>query len=236
MTARNLAVWSYAILTACSSGMSGAIGGDASRPEPVPDDTSASADSLFRELEERLLESASLRMRYTIAAEGALSASLGGNLDLAEESRVTLDAEGTFDNSPVALHLRSDGREMRGGSEVDTFANDAPQGLREALIIGLTRMGLLHTLARLTAGAPPDHAEGGVREWVQVEDIRDTPKRSGADTNFRVLRFSILVNGERSGEASLWMDRQSGLPVRREQNVDFPTGVMRVVEEYGFLP
>lgn len=208
---------SAGILAACSSGRSGTA-------------------ARFYDLEERLLRAEPLRLRYTITAEGAFAASLSGTLHLAEGSQADLSATGTFGGAPVRLHLRSDGRRMDGGSEERTFAAEASPHLREALIIGLTRMGLLHNLARLTAGAPPDHAAGGVQEWVQVGEVSGGDERAAEQPEQMELRFLIFVSGERSAEATLGIDRRSGLPARREQVVDFPTGTMRVVEEYEFLP
>jgi hypothetical protein len=69
----------------------------------------------------------------------------------------------------------SHGRIMEGGNAVRRFHADAPAGLTEALVLGFTRMGILHNLARLTRGAAPDHADGGVREWVEVRDVHVVP-------------------------------------------------------------
>jgi len=51
------------------------------------------------------------------------------------------------------------------------FDEPVPPEVREALVIGLTRMGILHNLARLVAGVPPDRASGGVRDWVEGREI-----------------------------------------------------------------
>jgi len=51
------------------------------------------------------------------------------------------------------------------------------------------------------------------------------------------MRYRITaLSGERSGGAMLRIHHDSGLPARREQTVEFPTGTMRVVEQYEFLP
>ncbi|MBA2670696.1 MAG: hypothetical protein H0U67_10020, partial [Gemmatimonadetes bacterium] len=46
------------------------------------------------------------------------------------------------------------------------------------------------------------------------------------------VRFDIHVSGTRIAEAVLWIHRTTGVPVRREQVVNFPGGSMSVVEEY----
>lgn len=203
---------------------------DPSAPPP-----SASPQTLFQGLEERLLHDPDFGMQYAITAEGAVTASLTGTLHLVDENEVELLATGTFADIPVKLSLRSDGRRMDGGSQEHTFTMDAAPALREALVIGLTRMGLLHNLARLSAGSSPDHAEGGVREWVQTGDVSGGGEPETADAPFVELRFPIFVSGQRSAEVTLWVDRATGLPARREQVVRFPTGEMRVFEEYELL-
>jgi hypothetical protein len=165
------------IVAACFSATPGAAAQGTADP-PASADSSAPPDALFRNLEERLLGAPAWRMRYTITADGAVAASLSGTLQLADSNQVELHATGTFAGAPATLHLRSDGRRMDGGSEKRTFTAAAPPELREAVIIGLTRMGLLHTLARLTAGAAPDHATGGVQEWVRVKEL--TGEKAGA--------------------------------------------------------
>ena len=103
-----------------------------------------------------------------------------------------------------------------------------PAGLAAALVVGLTRMGVLHNLAMLVGGAAPARAEGGVEDWVQTVDHRPL---SPAPAEGEAICFGLRVEGEPSGEATLWLDAD-GMPTRREQIVPFPEGEMRVVERY----
>ena len=86
-------------------------------------------------------------------------------------------------------------------------------------------MGVLHNIAMLSGGAPPDHANGGVDDWVKTVEHRH-PEGSGSG-----VMFDLVVDGTPSGSATLWIDEQ-GQPLRREQRVDFPEGTMIVVERY----
>jgi hypothetical protein len=107
--------------------------------------------------------------------------------------------------------------------------------LKEALLLGLTRMGLLHNLARLTANAPPDHADVGVREWVTLSSFasdRTDPVNAPIPETFRHgISFELTVAEQRAGSAVLEIDAH-GRPVIRRQTVEFPAGRMRVVERY----
>jgi len=218
--------------------LAGCLGGPNARSEPgnaaEAVDPAAAPGALFAQMERRLLDAPDLHLRYTVASEGAFDASLAGTLQIRQGPVVELQAAGTFGDAPVTLHLLSDGRTMVGGSAQRTFREATPPALHEALVLGLTRMGILHNLARLTGGATPDRAAGGVEEWVEVREIAVEPPAAGADPGQLVLAFAIHVAGTRTAEARLWIDRRTGLPVRREQVVSFPGGSMRVVEHYEF--
>ena len=214
-------------------------------------DVQADPARRFEALEARLLDAPELHITFTVTSEGAFPASLTGTLDLGRDSTVALRADGSFGDAVVDLHLRSDGRVTEGGSGDATFSGPTPPALREALVVGLTRMGILHNLALLTAAAPPDRAGGGVAEWVQVHEVHDPrrpatdPATTGADRpaanrapaerpGLDGLAFTLHVAGARAGEAVLWLDPATGLPVERHQTVVFPSGRMAVVERYEF--
>ncbi len=192
--------------------------------------TPVAAAELFEALEARLMEGP-VELRYRVTSEGAFAAELEGGLRM-EGRQVELAGEGTFGGAAVSLHLVADADSMEMRSPGGQVTQAVPPHLREALVIGLTRMGILHNLARLSAGHAPDRAGGGVREWVQVREVRLDQEESGAG-EIR-MHFDIHVNGARTADATLWLDGATGLPLRREQVVRFPTGEMRVVERYGF--
>ncbi len=203
--------------------------------EPVHREQDAGEE--FHELESMLLASAGaggLRMAVDVSSEGAFESSLGGVVVLEQGNVGSIEVDGSF-GGPAELRLESDGSRLTGGSSAGEFDTATPGGLNEAIIVGMTRMGILHTLARLVGGEPPDHMEGGVREWVQAVDLEMLRE---IDTDGRaVMRFDfgLVVAGEQSGTATLWFDAVSRLPLRREQTVQFETGEMRVIERYEFI-
>ena len=222
--ARFIALW-CALLAACS-------------PEPaLPTETLGAtevvdAEAIFHQLEATLVAADTVLFECSITAEGVVSSDLAGSLWLASGNRARIGVAGTFASEAVELTLLSDGTRLDGGSGAATFDIETPIGLREAILIGAMRMGLLHNLAMLTGGAPPDGADGSVREWVQVSGFAtgDVAVIEGAEA--RPIRFQLTVAGRPSGEAELWIDTKSGLPVRRNQTVRFDSGDMRVVETY----
>ncbi|HSJ24329.1 MAG TPA: hypothetical protein VK929_06670 [Longimicrobiales bacterium] len=188
-------------------------------------------------VEARLLNATSLELRFRVTSAGAFTADLAGTLRLEQDpagpQRVELAADGTFGEDAVTVRLDAAGDTMAGGAAQRRFSEPVPDALWPALALGLTRMGILHNLARLTAGLPPDHASGGVAEWVELSDVRQDEEAS--DDARVAWRFDIIVAGSRTAEATLWLDRATGLPLERRQVVTFPGGEMTVTETYDFV-
>lgn len=201
--------------------LAGALAGHATAAEP------ASADAALAALEARLLAAERVVLRYRVSARGAFEAELAGDL-LLLPSDAQLRAGGTFGGAPVDLWLYAGAGRMQGGSTQRSFDEPTPGALRAALVLGLTRMGILHNLARLSAGSAPDHAAGGVEDWVQIIEPEWLALDEPAE---RRLGFGVEVAGQRAGEAELWLSAE-GLPLRRRQVVRFPGGEMHVLEEY----
>jgi hypothetical protein len=188
-------------------------------------------ESALADLEERLLTAPTLHLRYRVQAAGAFSADLDGELRLEGSDVVQLMASGTFGATPVQLHLHAADGHMRGGSGAQSFEGAVPDHLRSALVLGLTRMGILHNLSRLSRGLAPDHAAGGVREWVVARDVTLLDQSEGGSGSTPGLHFSIEVAGMPAAEASLWTNHE-GWPLRRTQTMRFPGGEVLVTEEY----
>ena len=179
----------------------------------------------FSVLEDRLLKAGTVRFNFHVTAEGVVEADLRGALDITQGGGIQLTGSGHFGRQPVDLLLRSDEEQYEFGNGANRTTAPRPAHLKEALLIGLTRMGILHNLARLTSATSPDHADGGVREWVVVGSFAVDAADSAATS------FEMTVAGERAGSASLEID-SLGRPVARRQTVQFPSGEMRVVERY----
>jgi hypothetical protein len=179
----------------------------------------------FSALEDRLLNASLVRFDFHVTAEGAFEADLRGALHIDDVERVQVTASGQFGGQPVELFLRSEGEEVEFGNGPNRTSGARPRNLNEALLMGLTRMGILHNLARLVSGRAPDHADGAVSEWAGVSSFAAVVGDSDA------LSFDITVAGEPAGSAVLEFDSR-GRPTGRRQTVQFPSGEMRVVERY----
>ncbi len=192
----------------------------------------ADAAEALLALERRLLAAKAIHLRGEITASGAYAATLAGTFIVSEPNRAQISFAGEFERAPAAIALVSDGERMAGGAPALEFDLAVPAALNEALLLGWIRMGLLHNLAMLNSGAPPDGGDGSVRGWVELRNVGRGDSGNIASADVDVISFDLFVRGELAGHAALWIDRTTGLPLFREQTVDFAGGTMQVVERY----
>lgn len=195
--------------------------------------TTQDAVEAWANLESRLLDTDPLRVRFDVESTGLIASNLRGSVSMSGDS-VDLTAAGEFAGQPQSLRLLADPDVIHVGPPEDPIAADGAPGLRESIVIGLTRMGILHNLARLTANATPDHMRGGVRQWVRVDSLAWGPEETLDGRPARSLDFRIIVDGADAGSARLYLDQETGLPLQRLQTVRFPQGDMEVTETYVF--
>lgn len=184
------------------------------------------------ELEQRLQSATEVEIAFVIESDGAVVSHLEGELRWVRDGAVSLTASGEFAGVAQALELRGDADSLEtllGGAS--HWTGERPPALVEALVIGLTRQGLLHNLAVLTGGLPPDHANGGAAEWVEVVTPQLGEPELLGTVQARPLEFQITVEDQLVGHATLWLDGR-GIPLERQQVVNFPDGQMRVTERY----
>jgi hypothetical protein len=205
--------------------------------DDAPDVTPLDLSEQLQAVEDELI-AVDFTMRFELESEGLVVSRLAGELR-SQGDTLSLRARGSFEGQPVELILEADGQRLRGANGRSTLELPQPAALEEAVVIGLTRMGLLHNLAMLVGARPPDRADGGVREWVQANAVVGgsavgpaEPSDSTGREQPKALSFGIVVAGEHVGDATLWYDPASKLPLERHQLVSFPGGEMRVRETY----
>jgi hypothetical protein len=204
----------------------------------------ADPQAAFAGLQARLLAATSIDVAAEVESGAPYPSHLTGTLALGQANQLAISMDGEFKDEPVHLRLRSNAGRLVGGPHGDGDAVidvPTPPKLTEAVVVGLLGMGLLHNLALIDFGMPPDHAAGGAAEWVVTsahtwDTGRDATIEGAAG---RALSFEIAVEGHPVGDATLWLDAATGLPLRREVNVHFSgegeggaSGVMHVTETY----
>lgn len=188
---------------------------------------------LMAQLEQRLLGARRVEVEATLRSRGVIASDLRGRSELRDRNRATLAYAGSFAGKAADLQLAADGRLVQFMNGSQTRQTRVEPEANRALIVGMVRMGLLHNLARLTGLQEPDHASGGVSEWVRLDSFRPTTfAQAGALEGLMALGFDLVVGGATAGNVRLWVDPATGLPKRRALTVRFPQGEMEVVEDY----
>lgn len=167
------------------------------------------AESLFQAMERKLLShQPAVQLEVTSHSEGAVKADAVTDVSVGPATR--LHSKGTF----------------LGQKFEKNFDQPTTSGLRDAVLIGMTRMGLLHNVANLTQDLPPDHADkDDIRDWLKAVKFK---KAKGG------VRYTINIEGKDRGETTLTIDAKTKLPKRRTALIHFPGGDMRVTETYRF--
>ncbi len=224
----------FAAALACATA-GDSLSGEAAPPvedQPEAKHEDAWATRTMTELEHELQDAAAVEITFVIESEGVVDSHLEGKLSWERDGVMSLTATGELAGEDQELELRGDPRSLEtlvaGESR---WTGERPAALIESVVIGLIRQGLLHNLAVLTGGLPPEHAEGGMDEWVEyVEPQLGEPEIFGTG-EARPLEFQITVEDQLVGHATLWLDPR-GLPIERRQVVNLPEGQMRVTERY----
>ena len=80
-----------------------------------------------------------------------------------------------------------------------------------------------------------------MKDWVQAESVvrgakigPEQPTEEAPDQE--AMSFGLVVAGAEAGNATLWWDTTTKLPLERHQVVDFPEGQMVVRETYTVSP
>jgi hypothetical protein len=192
------------------------------------------SDKTLAALEQRLLNAGAVRFLFEIKNEGLNPADLKGEVDIRQGNRALLRATGTFRDSPLDVSMKSDQDRLDARINNVPVTFKTPSQLSDSLVVKLVRMGMLHTFAVLSEKRVPDLAEGQVRNVLEIRNVH----RGGRDKMLgervaRPISYTMAFGGKEVGEATLWIDLASGLPVYREQKVKLgDQGEMTLVERY----
>jgi hypothetical protein len=214
--------------------------GDSLSGQALVDDANATAGSGNTEqgaqtmsaLERRLIDAKQVDLTFEIQSTGAVASTFSGSLHWTSDGELRLRATGEFDGVAQQLELRGDAQTvvtLADGHQV--WTGPRPHALIEAIVLGLTRQGLLHNLAILTVGSTPERGDGGIAQWLTYVEPQLGVLQPFGEADAQPLEFGVHVEGQPVGRATLWL-RPNGLPIERHQAVVFPSGSMDVVERY----
>lgn len=194
--------------------------------------TQNQATKLFAQVQENLLTANSVKLKCKIVAEGIFPTKLEGEIFLQKPNKAQIKVSGTFVKSGVELFLDSNGKVIKGGNQDKQFEMGTPEFLLDGILVGAMGMGFLHNFAMLSTSYPPDKTDGTAKDWVQTKNHNFSGEKEIRGILAKPINFQILVAGQPSGKATLWINPKTNLPIQRNQEVEFPTGKMKVVESY----
>lgn len=192
--------------------------GCASAPAQDPEDA-------YTAMEQRLLSASSVSFDFQVTAEGVIQGSFSGNASVSSDGALTIRSEGIFIERDLVMELVTDADSVRMNTSEMSDVVERPADTFNAVVVGLTRMGLMHNLAALSTVSPPDHGDGGILEWVTVSNFE-----TGEVGEYSGVAFDVFVEGDRTSGVVLAI--VDGLPVERRQVVPFPGDQMVVTEKY----
>ncbi|PRP95217.1 hypothetical protein [Enhygromyxa salina] len=211
-------------------------GDDRPRKPATDEDSELSSvvqgDQAMSALEHRLIDARQVDIAFEIHSTGAVTSSFNGTLHWLRDDELSLRATGEFDGAAQNLELRADADTLVtlvDGHQV--WTGPRPPALVEVIVLGLTRQGLLHNLAMLTVGSLPEHGDGELAEWLIYVEPQLGELQPFGEGEAQPLEFGVQVADQQVGRATLWL-RANGLPIERQQEVEFPSGSMAVVERY----
>ncbi|PZR06707.1 MAG: hypothetical protein DI536_29795 [Archangium gephyra] len=209
--------------------------GCAAGPRPVP--SSATPAERLAAAETALLNAKGYTSTFDIESTGENAATMTGTLELLDGNALRISSDGAYKNE--AVHVELDSRESDSphrassrGPNVSSHRDPPAPKLREAVALGLVRMGLLHNLVTLAMDRPLDKSEGGFDGWVKAVDVKAGSSVNASEVPCTNVDFGIQVSGQRMGEGTLCIADATGLPVLRTGVVHFPAGDMTVTEKF----
>lgn len=198
---------------------------------------------VIAKMEKNLLKIKDRKLKFRSEATGFINAVFEGEIVFRKGNVIDYRTAGKFAGKDHKLFLLCDGKKLSGGAEAKPFELAAPAELRSGLLIGLTRMGLMHNIARLTGNQPPEKTDGTVQQWLTIVEPKfakepppDAPQASAAvklkNKDLMVVFFDLAVDGKDTADVELWIDTKTNLPSSRTITVRFPQGNMIVNEKY----
>jgi hypothetical protein len=183
----------------------------------------------FESLEALLARAGRFDVKAHVVSSGAVASDLTADVGVANSGIVAIRMHGTLDGKPDDRLLRTDGVVTMVTKDGQDTRLQPGHNMREAVQLGLLRVGLWHNLLLLSHGLQPEHHEGGIKSWTAVDNIHYAgAPRAGATS----IAFDVLIENKKVGTATLWIDDKTELPVKREQTIVLDGKKIQTVEDY----
>lgn len=177
-----------------------------------------------------MLKARALSAKVTADAKAMPSVALNGTFTLGDV--MALEAEGVLGPNRVQAQLEATGELMRwsasSGATAASHQGPTPSALREALGLGLVRLGLRAIIGRLLADEPIEFGEGGLSTGVTISSPTSLgPDTVGGEACTRVS-FSVMRPSHEARAVTTCVSDATGLPLDRREG----TGEQLAIETY----
>ncbi len=177
------------------------------------------AEKLFRAMEERLSRARTVRLAFRVDWHlGREKGTFRGTFLLAAGNKARLQVKGAVLGKDVDAVLVSDGARIGvlDSSAAKPLEAPAPKPLNEIMTAALSRSGLFLNLDLL--GRQLDRKDGGqlkAAELFPVSDRKLGRKEKLMGREAQIVTYAVRYDAERKLNATLWIDRETGLPLKR---------------------
>lgn len=186
---------------------------------PAAAEENANARRILEKVEQRLLNARYVDLYAHVSIEGPFERQLNGSFIIDESGTMTGSFRGTIGKDPATVAVKAEGEQLSMTLNQEQRNGTQPPALREAILVGLMRVGFAQSLIAFSQLQPPERAGGGVRDWVSYANVnvREASLAQGYHNGEIGLQFDLMIGGQVAGHARLWISTQTQLPTRREQ-------------------
>ena len=192
------------------------------------------AEQKFKDVEALLARAGRFDLKAHVMSSGAVTSDLNADMGVANSGIVAIRMHGTLEGKPDDVVLRTDGVVTMITMDGKDTRLQPGHGMREAVQLGLLRVGLWHNLMLLSRGVQPEHHQGDIKLWADVSNVHyiATPQKGST-----ALAFDVRIENKKVGTATLWIDDATKVPLKREQTLILDGEKIKTVEDYSnFIP
>lgn len=171
------------------------------------------AEALFKKVEEKLVNAKTVRLKLSGEIQ-PVKMTLAGEMVLGEESRLRAELEGKMGDKAVKAALVSDGRRLRleSSDKPAPLVLDVPVTLGRLSRICLARGGFFGVTDILDN---QKSLQADADDLVSVSDFKLWVKEKVGDREAQSVQYKLVQKGFAPAEATLWIDIETHLPLKR---------------------
>jgi outer membrane lipoprotein-sorting protein len=249
MARRGIHLLAAGTIVAACAGTAGGWSTHALSSRPIATSTCApaepdDAEKSFRKMEEKLQSAKTFTVNFEATFDGTLRGKLKGSLVCSDKnrSREEIDGDLTFGTTAgkrVTMRMVSDGTKMATtsgiGTDPQTHVVDAMKDLGAAQRLFAARAGIVCPTLLLAENVRPGEKppERKPEDHVRVRDFRlgKTERLGGRDTT--VIHYEMIGRAFKEPlAATVWVDAETNLPVKRVVEVKQDDLAVTLTENY----